>query len=103
VAVQNLLGQRDPSQRGVAFRHARFDALATLPLAGPDCALLRWVTRWLPSRTIADLFDRWGFAEGLGELFQALEKISNWLDSWKPKVEPVKQWEPIPGLKIDGS
>jgi N6-adenosine-specific RNA methylase IME4 len=28
-----------------------------------DCALLLWVTRWLPSRVIADLLDSWGFVE----------------------------------------
>jgi N6-adenosine-specific RNA methylase IME4 len=32
-------------------------------LAAPDCALLLWVTRWLPSRVIADLLDAWGFVE----------------------------------------
>lgn len=31
--------------------------------AAPDCALLLWVTRWLPSRVIADLLDAWGFVE----------------------------------------
>lgn len=40
--------------------------LQSLPLskfAAVDCALLMWVTRWLPSRAIADLFDSWGFVE----------------------------------------
>jgi N6-adenosine-specific RNA methylase IME4 len=42
------------------------DALMTLPMAGlaaEDCALLLWVTRWLPSRAIAGLLDAWHFEE----------------------------------------
>lgn len=31
--------------------------------AAPDCALLLWVVRWLPSRAIANLLDAWGFVE----------------------------------------
>ena len=31
--------------------------------AAKDCALLLWVTRWLPSRAIADLLDSWDFDE----------------------------------------
>ena len=40
--------------------------IQVLPLsvfAARDCALLLWVTRWLPSRAIADLLDSWGFVE----------------------------------------
>lgn len=37
--------------------------LPMAPLAAPDCALLLWVVRWLPSRAIADLLDSWGFTE----------------------------------------
>jgi N6-adenosine-specific RNA methylase IME4 len=38
-------------------------ALSISDFAAKDCALLLWVTRWLPSRAIADLLDSWGFVE----------------------------------------
>jgi N6-adenosine-specific RNA methylase IME4 len=38
-------------------------ALPVSSFAAKDCALLLWVTRWLPSRAIANLLDSWGFVE----------------------------------------
>lgn len=48
------------------FDTMSLEEIQTLPLprlAAPDCALLLWVTRWLPSRAVADLLDYWGFEE----------------------------------------
>jgi N6-adenosine-specific RNA methylase IME4 len=39
------------------------ERLPVYDLAAPDCALLLWVTRWLPSRAIADLLESWCFVE----------------------------------------
>lgn len=38
-------------------------ALSISDFAAADCALIMWVTRWLPSRAIADLLHAWGFIE----------------------------------------
>lgn len=45
--------------------------------AAPDCALLMWVVRWLPSRTIANLFDSWGFIEK-GTIFTWVKTTKDW-------------------------
>lgn len=41
----------------------QLQAMSFSNIAAPDCALLLWVVRWLPSRAIADLLDSWGFVE----------------------------------------
>ena len=48
------------------FDTMSLEQLRALPVgafAASDCALLLWVTRWLTSRSIADLFDAWDFVE----------------------------------------
>jgi N6-adenosine-specific RNA methylase IME4 len=47
----------------MSFKELQAMSLQVLCLAAKDCALLLWVTRWLPSHAIADLLDSWGFVE----------------------------------------